>query len=117
MAKVRADAARRASYEEDARKAAKERTKELARLRSAAFGSDRLFGAALAVPLPVPFAAVGIEALAGLPAGSGGASWTHLTASRGDGGRPSIAGFLRKGNTCFALSVLQMLLRLPAFAV
>ena len=95
------------------------RAKELSRLRDASFGGERLFASPAPDASPVPFAEFAVPAWDGLPAGTAAASWKHVAAEGGHGALPSVHGFLREhgANTCFALSVLQVLLRLPAFAV
>ena len=117
LEKARAQAAERASFEDRARATARQRTAELARLREAAFGLANLFRISVPEALPVPLADVSVPVLDGLPAGSAAASWRHLVAEEGAVALPAVAGLVNKHNTCYALSLLQVLLRLPPLAL
>ena len=107
----------RATFEDRARATARQRTTDLARLREAAFGPGGLFRISVPEPLPVPLADVPVPELDGLPAGSAAASWRHLVAEEGAVALPAVAGLVNKNNTCYALSLLQVLLRLPPVAI
>ena len=64
---------------------------------------------------PVAPALLGVSALRGLLVGDARGAWAHLRASCGDGFR--LGGLRDAGRACFANALLQVLLRLPAFAL
>ena len=84
--------------------------------RSAAFGRHSLFDArgaaegALETNAPLPPADLAIEAFAGLPSGDAVAIWRFV-------GGIAVGGLANAGNTCYASSVAQVLLRVPAVAL
>ena len=95
----------------------------LAAVRGEALGNDSLFGEALGYAgalagsgaAPADAASLDVPDLGELPAGDVNGAWAHLRATAGGTEVPALGGLLRsEGNGCFANSVLQVALRLPA---
>ena len=105
----------RGEFLEIARKEAKAAEAKREARRSAAFGPRSLFGSGLARADPLEAHApqapseLPIEILAGLPSGDANATWKSL-------GQVTLGGMANMGDTCYANSVVQVLLRLPAIA-
>ena len=109
LARKRASEQDREEYQRAQLRGARQRRDRRAQLRLSAFGADTLFGAAVAAQpasggaVPCSPSAVGIVALNGLEPGS----WETVA-------RVPLRGMTRAGNTCYVISVAQVLLRVPA---
>ena len=114
LMRARASDRDRAELRARAVKLAKEANRRRERERAQVFGAESLFGAAMdavfAVGAAAPQApsAVGIEMLLGLS----GAGW----GAQAGAWSPALGGLRNPGNACYANSVCQVLLRLPAVA-
>ena len=112
--------------EQKLREARRAAEKAFATARAEAFGKDSLFGEAPGVAgavagsagAPADAASVDVPGLGEVPSGDAKGAWAHLRAKGGGTEVPALGGLLNGGgNVCFANSVLQVLLRLPAVAL
>ena len=115
-----------ADAEQKLREARVAADKALAKARGEAFGNDSVFGEALGAAgalagseaAPAAVASFDVPDLGEAPAGDAKGAWAHLRAKGGGTEVPALGGFLSSGaNGCFANSVLQVVLRLPAVAL
>ena len=113
--RAQGDARRREELLKQSRAAQQARRAAQQSLWEDVFGQESLFAAGRERvyeelgEAPSPSQDVAIEAYEGLIGSDANAVWR--------GGYPFLSGFVNRGNACFAISVAQVLLRVPAVAV